>query len=81
MIYNPYEVLGVSAADSKDVVKARYRALCRKYHPDNVKTGNSERFMEINKAWKCLEGNSGVAFGVSSQKYWRHKTTFTVEKA
>lgn len=80
-MYNPYAILGVSPSDSKDTVKAKYKALCRKYHPDNLKTGNNDKFMEINEAWKYLESHSNMAFRSGITKCWHHKTTFTVEKA
>ena len=35
MMRDPYEVLGISPSATDDEVKAAYRALARKYHPDN----------------------------------------------
>ncbi len=32
---DPYKVLGIVPSASDDEVKAAYRALARKYHPDN----------------------------------------------
>lgn len=54
---NPYEVLGVSSLDGEEVVKSKYRELCKRYHPDNPDTANVVRFREVVAAWKMLKGN------------------------
>ncbi|CAE8588488.1 unnamed protein product [Polarella glacialis] len=49
-----YEVLGVTdSASSKEIVRA-FRKLSLKFHPDKP-GGSSEKFQEINKAYKCLK--------------------------
>lgn len=77
---NPYKILEVSVSDSKDVVKAKYRALCRIYHPDNIKTGNEEKFLEVKRAFEYLNENTSRS-PAKGTKMWRHKTAFTVVKA
>lgn len=52
---SPYKVLGVSPRDSLKEIKTVYRKLSRKYHPDNLETGDSKKFQEITKAWKYIE--------------------------
>ena len=53
---DPFEILQVSPSASDEEVKAAYRELARKYHPDNY-AGNplsdlaTEKMQEINKAY------------------------------
>ena len=62
MSVNPYEILGVSPAASRDEVRTRYRALARRWHPDRFAVGPerdwaNEKMAEINAAYHaCLEG-------------------------
>ncbi len=56
---NPYEVLGIQATATDDEVKAAYRELAKKYHPDNY-TNNplsdlaEEKMQEINEAYDAI---------------------------
>ena len=66
---NPYEVLGIPPTATDDEVKAAYRALARKYHPDNYVDNPlsdlaKEKMQEINEAYDAIvrsrkEGGSG----------------------
>lgn len=50
-----YEVLGISRNASKDDIKAAFRNLARKYHPDvNNDPDAEENFKEINEAYGVL---------------------------
>ena len=57
---DPYQVLGVSPSASDEEVKAAYRQLARKYHPDNY-AGNpladlaTEKMKEINEAYDEIQ--------------------------
>jgi molecular chaperone DnaJ len=48
-----YKILGVPKNADEKTIKAAYRRLARKYHPD-VNKGASERFKEINEAHTVL---------------------------
>lgn len=56
---DPYEVLGIRPNATDDEVKAAYRNLARKYHPDNY-TDNplsdlaQEKMQEINEAYDAI---------------------------
>lgn len=50
-----YEALGVEASAGEAEIKAAYRRLARKYHPDVSKEkGAEERFKSINEAYEVL---------------------------
>jgi DnaJ like chaperone protein len=60
---DPYTVLGVSRSATKEEIKAAYRKLVRKYHPDKVAHLGDEfkilaenRFKEIQQAYHDLVG-------------------------
>ncbi|KXN80902.1 Translocation protein sec63 [Leucoagaricus sp. SymC.cos] len=60
-VYNPFEILGISASASEKEIKSHYKKLSRLYHPDKVKpTVNDtietiqDRFVKITKAYKSL---------------------------
>jgi len=48
-----YKTLGVDRSASAAAIKAAYRRLARKYHPD-VNKGKSERFKEVAEAYAVL---------------------------
>ncbi len=54
---DPYSILGVSKKASDEEVKAAYKALVRKYHPDNYNDDNplkelaNEKMQEVNEAY------------------------------
>lgn len=74
---NPYEVLGVSPLDSKEFVKAKYRKLCKEYHPDIAGQEFTAKFREVNEAWNSIKDTLPDE---SKQQYWSHKTLFTICK-
>jgi DnaJ-class molecular chaperone len=48
-----YAILGVDRSADEKAIKAAYRKLARKYHPD-VNRGKDDRFKEINEAYEVL---------------------------
>lgn len=50
-----YDTLGVKAGASDDEIKAAYRKLARKYHPDkNKEAGAEDKFKAISEAYEVL---------------------------
>jgi len=56
---DPYKVLGISHNASEEEIKAAYRALAKKYHPDSVRDNPlsdlaQEKMAEINQAYDTI---------------------------
>lgn len=75
---DPYEVLGVSRTASESEIKAAYRNLAKKYHPDNYTDSPladvaEEKMKEVNEAYDYImnsrksggESTSGGAYNSS----------------
>jgi hypothetical protein len=58
---DPYSILGVSSSASDEEIKNAYRALARKYHPDNYENDNplkdlaTEKMQDINWAYDEIQ--------------------------
>ena len=51
-----YATLGVERTATADAIKAAYRKLARKYHPDVSKeAGAEEKFKEVAEAYETLK--------------------------
>lgn len=65
---NNYEILGLKKGATLKEIKAKFRELAKKHHPD--KGGNQATFVKINNAYEALlKGDSGeVDYGLGGQK-------------
>ena len=54
---DPYEVLQVDPDAEREVIRAAYRTLALKYHPD-VSAGSRDRMAALNHAWGILRNAS-----------------------
>jgi curved DNA-binding protein CbpA len=49
-----YEVLQLSPRATADMVERVYRFLAKRYHPDNLETGDPEHFAQVHEAYEVL---------------------------
>ena len=49
-----YEILQVSRNADLETIERIFRLLAKRYHPDNARTGNSERFSVLTEAYQVL---------------------------
>jgi curved DNA-binding protein len=49
-----YEALQISPNADPDMVSRVYRLLAQRFHPDNLETGDSERFRRVHEAYSVL---------------------------
>jgi len=63
----PFEILQITPDAEEEVIKAAYRSLAKKYHPDMINNGTSEkRIKELNWAYSELSDPE-------SRKKWSQK--------
>lgn len=76
---DPYKILGVSPTASPDEIKAAYRLLAKKHHPDQG--GNEEKFKEISSAYEMIKDGKKPSKAAPNQDFrWQDvfdESTFT----
>jgi len=74
---NPFEILQVTPYAEEEVIRAAYKSLAKKYHPDTLKNGTSDdRMKELNWAYSELSNPE-------TRKEWasEERSTFKQPKA
>ena len=76
---DPYEVLGVPRTATADEVKAAYRALAKKYHPDNYADSPladvaNEKMAEVNEAYDAIMSGSVGTYRTAGQGGYSYQT-------
>ena len=73
-----YETLGVARTATEAEIKAAYRKLARKYHPDvNKEAGAEEQFKEIGEAYAVLKDTEKRAAYDRFGANWKNGQDFT----
>ena len=80
---DPYKVLGLDRKATDEEIKAAYRELVKKYHPDKYRDNPladlaQEKLMEINEAYDLLmrgKGSSVARKGSSGDSYTQYTNT------
>ena len=73
-----YETLGVARGATESEIKAAYRKLARKYHPDvNKEAGAEEQFKELGEAYSVLKDTEKRAAYDRMGANWKNGQDFT----
>lgn len=76
MAKDPYEVLGVPHGASEEEIKAAYRRLAKRYHPD-LNPGDptaAQKMNEVNQAYEQIK--NPAAYASQQQNTYRTYTTY-----
>jgi curved DNA-binding protein len=49
-----YEILQLSSTADQDMIERAYRILAKRYHPDNIDTGDRDKFAKLMEAYHAL---------------------------
>jgi hypothetical protein len=61
MAFDLYEVLQISRNADEETIRRVYRIMAARFHPDNPKSGDNERFLELCRAYEVLSNAASRA--------------------
>lgn len=79
---DPYEVLGVRQGASEEEIKAAYKELVKKYHPDKYQNNPladlaEKKLQEVNEAYDMLmKSRSGGGYGGGGNGYGQAQSSY-----
>lgn len=75
-----YELLQLSPNADTETIERLFRHLAKKFHPDNPKFANKDRFLKISEAHQILSNpETRAGYDIKYQDYWNHKWTLASE--
>jgi curved DNA-binding protein CbpA len=75
-IPNHYEVLQISPRADQDTIQRVFRHLAKRYHPDNVDSGDAGRFKQLVESFQVISDPAqrakyDVEYGEQVERTWR----------
>ena len=71
-----YELLQISPNAELETVHRVFRMLATRYHPDNTETGDTDKFLALNKAYETLSDQAARA---EYDTYYQHRNVEPIE--
>lgn len=69
-----YELMQLSSSADSDTIERIFRHLAMKYHPDNIRSGDAEKFRMIVDAHRVLsDPERRAGYDVKYGEYWKNK--------
>ena len=69
-----YELLQLSPNADTDTIEHSFRYFAKKFHPDNIKFADTERFRQVVDAHRTLaDPEARAGYDAMYQDYWNHK--------